>query len=158
VDKPDFLIASLMEEDRLLHDLLQTCSAEQKEQLGRGGALTVKETLGHLAFWDSFAVRFFLARLDTSGSRIEPPLDFDQRSRQELERVRALPYPEILDLYRRATRDLVGFLRGHWHLLSAKQRRDFLVPLKHRRHHRLLLAKAFAEGGREGPRKRAGHA
>jgi hypothetical protein len=41
---------------------------------------------------------------------------------------------------------LVRFLQNRWGDLSTKERQDFHVPLKHRRHHRLLLERALGLG------------
>lgn len=149
MDRPDTLIAALVEEDRLLRQLMDECPVSLRDVRGPGGTLSLKETLGHLAFWDTFAVGFFLSKLDASSEKPTPPVNFEQRSREELKRMHKLPFGEILDLYGGATQGLVDFLRGHWHELSPKQRGDFSVPLKHRRHHRLLLAKALAALGLE---------
>jgi len=73
--------------------------------------------------------------------------------------VRALPFEEVIELYHQATRELVGFLRIRWPDLSAKQRQDFQVPLKHRRHHRLLLERALQVSPEAEPlRQQEGHA
>jgi hypothetical protein len=143
MDSPEVLIASVLAEDRLLQRLLQQCAAEHRELRGPGGTLSFKETLGHLAFWDTFAVHFFLSKLSSVPGRPSFPADFEERSREELRRLRKLPFSEVLDSYQKATMALVEFLRGHWHELSAKERQDFDVPLRHRRHHRLLLDKAL---------------
>jgi hypothetical protein len=146
MEKPDTLIALFMEEDRMLRQLLALCPVEDREVRGSGGTLSLKETLGHLAFWDSFAVRFFEDKL-AGTDNASLPRDFEKQSREELKRLRKLPFDDVLESYQNSTRELIAFLQNRWHELSAKQRLDFHVPLKHRRHHRLLLSRALASEG-----------
>ena len=153
MDKPDTLIALLREEDRLMRQLLERCPPEDRETRGKGGTLSLKETLGHLAFWDTFAIQFFEARLAGADPH-ETPSEFERRSREELERLRELSFDQAHERYLRATGGLIAFLQAHWHELSPKQRQDFHVPLKHRRHHRLLLLRALG-GDEDGPGSRA---
>jgi len=143
MNRPDELISAIVEEDRLLLSRLEQCPDAFLEMRGSGGLLSFKDTLGHLAFWDSFAVRFFTRKLDSTVENDSPPLNFEQRNRQELQRVRQLSFTEVMKLYGKATRDLITFLNSRWHELSEKQRRDLFLPLKHRRHHRLLLEKTL---------------
>ncbi len=143
MEHPEELVAAIMEEDRLLRQRVTQCPEHLRETHGAGGSLSLKDTLGHLAFWDSYAVSFFTRKLDGPIENDAPPVNFEQRSREELRRVRTMPFPEVVELYGLATRDLVHFLRTRWHDLSEKQRLDFSLPLKHRRHHRLLLDKAL---------------
>jgi hypothetical protein len=159
MDKPDHLISALVEEDRLLRELLERFTPAQQEQAAAGGSLGVKETVAHLAFWDSFTVRFFRAKLDPEVEPVAPPVDFEGQNSEELQRLCKLSFAEIMDLYSKSTRELLVFLQGHWHQLSGKQRHDFALPLKHRRHHRLMLAEMLARQG-EGAdsRENAGHA
>ncbi len=148
MERPDTLIALFMEEDGLLRQLLARCKPEDREVRGSGGTLSLKETLGHLAFWDSFAVRFFEEKL--AGTDHSLPMDFEKQSREELKRLRKLPFDDVLASYQNSTRELIAFLQNRWQDLSPKQRLDFHVPLKHRRHHRLLLARALG-GESPGP-------
>lgn len=143
MDRPDTLIAAIMDEDRLLRERLDLSPRELREVKGSGGTLSLKDTLGHLAFWDSFAVQFFNRKLDGVDEGETRPVNFEQRNREELQRIRELPFDEVYLLYRSATRNLISFLRNRWHELSAQQRRDIRLPLKHRRHHRLLLDSAL---------------
>lgn len=143
MNRPDQLISAILEEDRLLRRRLEQCPEVLREVRESGGLLSFKDTLGHLAFWDSFAVRFFTRKLDGTVENDSPPLNFEQRNRQELKRVRQLSFAEVMKLYGEATRDLITFLNSRWHELSDKQRRDLHLPLKHRRHHRLLLEKTL---------------
>jgi len=144
MDQPEALIAALAEEDRRLREFLERCPIEWRERQGPSGALSLKETLGHLAFWDAFAVRFFEGKLAGQAIAAESDLDFEKRNTQELKRLRALAYEEALALYRDATLEMVRFLRARWRDLSDKERLDFQTPLRHRRHHRLLLERALA--------------
>jgi hypothetical protein len=143
MDRPDALIADIVEEDRLLRERLERCPATWRERPGSGGSLSFKDTLGHLAFWDSFAVQFFNRKLDGIGQEYAQPVNFEERNREEMRRIRQLPFAEVHELYQEATSNLISFLRNRWHDMSAQQRRDIRLPLKHRRHHRLLLENAF---------------
>jgi hypothetical protein len=143
MERPDHLVAAILEEDRLFRALLSRCPVAWREQRELVGALSLKETVGHLAFWDTFAVQFFSRKLDQAEQGPFTQRDFEQRNRDELQAMRELPYDDVVARYERATRLLLEFLRGRWHELSVKERRDFSLPLKHRRHHRLLLAKAL---------------
>ncbi len=158
MSNPRNIVATIVEEDRLLRDNLTRCPVRFREIPGPGGSLSFKETLGHLAFWDTFAVEFFTQKLDQSTPKPEPPDDFEQRSRQELQRVRKLSFDKVLAYYSEATSRLLDFLEDFWGDLSEKQRRDFLVPVKHRRHHRLKLARALLSWEKSPPRERVGEA
>ena len=143
MDGPSILITETRHEDELLRQLLTACSAEQLEGSLPGGSLNAKETLGHIAFWDRFAVEFFEQKLDTDTPTPQPPSNFDRLSNEELERIRSESYAEVLNHYEAATAGLIAFLRLFWGRLSSTQRLDFSVPLKHRRHHRILLERAL---------------
>jgi len=149
MERPDTLIAAILEEDRLLRERLDLCPDQLREVKGSGGTLSLKDTLGHLAFWDSFAVQFFNRKLDGVDAGQTRRVNFEQRNREELQRIRELPFDEVFALYRTATRNLISFLRNRWHELSVQQRRDIRLPLKHRRHHRLLLDSALPYYARE---------
>jgi len=155
MDRADALIAAIEEEDRLLCDQLARCPKTLREMRGSGNSLSFKDTLGHLAFWDSFAVQFFNQRLDGMVRDDSERINFEERNRQELKRIRDLPYAEVHELYRKATRDLQAFLRQRWHELSSKERRDIHLSLKHRRHHRVLLENAFQTYFSEGDAREA---
>ncbi len=139
MERLDRLVGAIQDEDRRLRELLQQIPPDRREKAGPGGTLSVKETLGHLAFWDSFAVLFFERKL--RGDRMDEGggIDFEQRNRQEIKRLRSLPWHDVLELYDDATLRLAQFLRAHWAELSDRERNDFTTPLRHRRHHRLLL-------------------
>lgn len=133
------LVDALKDEDRLLRKRLANCPRHLREARGPDGALSFKETLGHIAYWDSFTVEFFTAKLDVGSCEPQAPVDFEGRSREALREMAGLPFGEILARYLEATGALVEFLKDNWERLSARERRDFWVPLKHRRHHRISL-------------------
>ena len=151
------LIEAIHDEDRQLRAVLQECPARLLEgDLGES-ALNPKEVLGHLAYWDELALDFFktrvaraAAREENSGRRIaEPvyPVNFEERSREELARIRAESFAVVLRRYGEATATLIAFLNDQWEHLSQAERNDFRIPLKHRRHHRLLLIGALQNAG-----------
>ena len=160
MDRLGALIATIMEEDRRLREMLAARSCDLLEQPGPVGSMSAKEALGHLAFWDAYTVRFFEARL--AGRPAESGLDdFEERDRQERRLLRALPLAAVLETYRVATEGLIGFLRTRWRDLSDRERAELITPLRHRRHHRLLLERALAEipaRAAEPPREESGRA
>ena len=133
------LVDSIVEEDELLRNRLTECSATLREVRSPEGGLSFKETLGHIAFWDDFTVRFFAGKLDTGSLDPLPPLNFEERSLEALSQMRELPFGEVLARYLEATGYLIDFLKQNWSSLSEKEKHDFWVPLKHRRHHRISL-------------------
>ncbi|MFH1842564.1 MAG: hypothetical protein ABIF77_05105 [bacterium] len=143
MDRPDTLITALVDEDCLLRQLMAQWPPESRDVPGPGSNLSFKDTLGHLAFWDTFAVDFFTGKLGSSTEIPRQPVNFEEQSRLELERLRLLPFDEVLQFYSQATRGILDFLRENWAELSSRERLDFAVPLKHRRHHRLLLRKTL---------------
>ncbi len=161
MDRLEALIASVVEEDRRLRALVERLPPEARERAGPTGTMSAKETLGHLAFWDGFTVRFFEDRLSDrrTGSGLA---DFEARDRQERKRLRGRPFAEVLAIYDEATAHLVAFLREHWQALSDREHGDLLTPLRHRRHHRLLLERALeaapAAGVAPPPREETGRA
>jgi hypothetical protein len=142
MDRLEALIASIVEEDRRLRALVDRLSPEARKGEESAGTRSAKETLGHLAFWDGFTVRFFEDRLNDrrTGSGLA---DFEARDRQERKRLRGCPFAEVLTTYDEATTGLVAFLRDHWPDLSDREHADLITPLRHRRHHRLLLDRAL---------------
>ncbi len=144
MEKPDHLIAALADEDQRLNELIAGCPPERRERSGPGGMMGPKETIGHLAFWDSFAVAFFTRKLEGAVQR-ESGVDLERLNKQEMKQLRRRPWEDVLAAYRAATTDLVRFLRAHWRELSDDERAAFLTPLRHRRHHRLLLARSLRE-------------
>ena len=151
------LIEAIQDEDRQLRAVLQECPARLLEGDLPESALNPKEALGHLAFWEELAVEFFKSRIaraaargETSGRRVaEPvhPVNFEQRSRDELSRIRREPFAVIYRRYGETTATLIAFLNDQWENLSPAERSDFRIPLKHRRHHRLLLIGALQDAG-----------
>lgn len=108
---------------------------------GPDGSLSPKEMLAHVAFWDTFTVRFFADKLREEDPA--PPEDFTRQSEQAIHEAAKLPFGEVLARYGQATDELIDFLGRRWGELSARERRDFWVPLKHRRHHRRTLFQAL---------------
>ncbi len=161
MDRLEALIASIVEEDRCLRALVGRLAPEVRECAESTRMTNAKETLGHLAFWDGFTVRFFEDRLNNrrTGSGLA---DFEARDRQERKRLRGCPFAEVLATYDEATTGLVAFLRHHWQDLSDREHADLITPLRHRRHHRLLLDRALgaAPPPEAGPsaRKQSGQA
>lgn len=137
------LADALIDEDRRLRRRLASCPSGLREGRGPDGTLSFKETLGHIAFWDDFTVRFFTARLNPAQLLPVAPHDFDILSRQAIQDADRRPFGEVLAGYLEATAALVAFLSRSWDQLSAREQEDFWVPLKHRRHHRLALEQAM---------------
>ncbi len=152
------LADALIDEDRRLRRKLITCPPALRERRGPHGSLSLKEILGHIAFWDDFTVRFFTARLDPAQRSPDRPVDFDVLSRQAIAEARQRPFGEVLAGYLEATGALVGFIANHWDRLGEQEREDFWVPLKHRRHHRIELEQAMAELATGGPAEVAAEA
>jgi len=133
------LVDSIVEEDILLRNRLTECSPELREMRSPQDGLSFKETLGHIAFWDDFTIRFFQEKLDRTTLDPLPPVNFEERSRDALRKMAALPFGEGLARYLEATGTLIEFLQANWNALSEREKYDFWVPLKHRRHHRISL-------------------
>lgn len=139
----DVLVAAIREEDRLLRQCLTLLPRSDRDHPANASALSFKETLGHIAFWDEFTVQFFQCKLDAASRMLPPPVKFEERSREALARTRSLPFGEVLARYLETTGALIEFLEGHWRELTAQEKHDFWVPLKHRRHHRISLYETF---------------
>ena len=137
------LVDAIKDEDRLLRQCLTLLPREARDHPANAHALSLKETLGHIAFWDDFTVNFFQCKLDAASLMLPPPVRFEERSREELARTQALPFGEVLARYLESTGALIDFLEAHWHELSVQERHDFWVPLKHRRHHRISFCESF---------------
>ncbi|MCP4570883.1 MAG: hypothetical protein GY838_00900 [bacterium] len=133
------LIDGIVDEDRILRRRLAAVQPAMRDRRGPDGALSPKEMLAHVAFWDVFTVRFFEDKL--AGRDPAPPDDFARRSEQAIHEAERLSFAEVEAHYYEATDQLVAFVQGHWAELSAREQRDFWVPLKHRRHHRVALFK-----------------
>ena len=156
----DTLIAAYADEDRRLRELAGRFPVAYRDVPPETGKLGLKQTLGHLAFWDGFTVEFFRARLECGDAPPVSLAEIEQRNRAELDRIYDMPYERVLELYISATNDILAFLRAHWDGLPEEERPNFNIPLKHRRHHRRLLQKALAafapELAGEAARERAG--
>ena len=139
----DALIKAIKEEDRLLRQYLTLLPRHARDEPGPEGALSFKETLGHIAFWDDFTVEFFQCKLDRTACELPPPVSFEERSRQAMRRLGPMPFGEVLARYLESTGALIAFLVAHWDKLTEREKHDFWVPLKHRRHHRIGLAQAL---------------
>ena len=133
------LADALLDEDRVLRRRLASVPPELLGSRGPDDGLSFQETLGHIAFWDDFTVRFFTTKLDSGGDPPSPPADFARVSEEAVAEAASRPFTEVLALYLEATGALVGFISRHWERLTEKEQRDFWVPLKHRRHHRIAL-------------------
>ncbi len=138
------LADAIIDEDRQLRRMLASCPAALREARGPDGALSFKETLGHIAFWDDFTLRFFGARLDPARRDPAAAHDLESLSREALAATGRLPFGEVLAGYLETTGALVAFIGTQWDRLTEKEREDFWVPLKHRRHHRAELETALA--------------
>jgi hypothetical protein len=143
LDNLRILLEAIDKEDRLLRQRLTGCPAPLREMNGPEGSLSFKATLAHIAFWDDFTINFFTRKLDEGSCNLPAPVDFEERSAEALAAAAQLPFGEVLARYLEATGALTDFLRTNWDKLSDKQRNDFWVPLKHRRHHRIALFKAL---------------
>ncbi|MCB1182862.1 DinB family protein [bacterium] len=144
------LIEALKEEDRLLRAHLAHLPRSDRERPAPDGGLSLKDILGHIAFWDEFTVRFFECKLDATSMALPPPVRFEERSREALRRLRPLPFGEVLARYLEATEALLAFLAGSWDQLSEREKHDFWVPLKHRRVHRLRFERGWGQGSAAG--------
>ena len=134
------LIAAYAEEDRRLMELIAGFPVALRETVGRTHRLSLKQTIGHLAFWDDFAVAFYNARLHAGHPDSLTFAEFEKKNRHLLERLCAEDWEAVLASYRRATRELSAFLTEHWDDLADDVRDSFKIPLKHRRYHRRRLA------------------
>ena len=137
------LIDAIKEEDRLLRRYVTALPRAARDAPGVEGALSCKEALGHIAFWDDFTVEFFQCKLDKTSCKRPAPTSFEERSREEMRRLGPLPFGEVLARYLESTGALIAFLVAHWDELTEREKHDFWVPLKHRRHHRISLAHAL---------------
>ena len=141
------LIAAYADEDRRLLELVDRFPPSTREVRGSERRLSLKQTLGHLAFWDDYAVRFYDSRCHRGNPQPMEPGEFEDRNRQVLDLLSSDPFEDVLASYRSATRLLQSFLREHWQDLDDASRENFKIPLKHRRHHRRRLQELLAELG-----------
>lgn len=138
------LIAAFADEDRRLRELTLMYPPVFRDVPPQSGKLSLKQTLGHLAFWDRFTVNFFKSRINDAVVDAPSLGEIEDRNREELARIYDMPYEQVLELYVCATSDIQSFLSEHWMNLDETERSNFNIPLKHRRHHRRLLLKALA--------------
>ncbi len=136
------LTDALIDEDRRLRRRIAACPHALREGRGPDGALSCKETLGHIAFWDDYTVRHFSARLDPTEPPPAGPPDFEALSREALARTGRRSFSDVLATYLEVTGALVAFIANSWAHLEPGEREGLWVPLKHREHHRLELEKA----------------
>ena len=140
MEKLQTIVLAIIEEDRSLRQLMADFPRSALETIVREGSLSFKDTLGHLAFWDDFTCHFFRCKIDPGSYRVVPPADFEKSSQEAIDTMDKLPFGEVLARYLEATGAMLEFLDDHWKDLSAKERNDFWVPVKHRKQHRLDLA------------------
>ncbi len=156
---PETLIAAFVDEDRRMREVVRTFPIAYRDIPPENSKLSLKQTLGHLAFWDRYTVEFFDARCHKRNVDALTLSDFENRNRQELERLYDLPFEQVFDAYITATAELQHFLLEHWGDLDEADQANFNIPLKHRRHHRRLLLKAleiFAPDAAIAAREKAG--
>jgi len=137
------LTDALIDEDRRLRRRIAACPHALREGRGPDGTLSCKETLGHIAFWDDYAVRHFTARLDPTVPRPAGPPDFEALSRAAIARAERRTFGDVLARYLEVTGALVAFIANNWERLEPGERAGLWVPLEHRQHHRLALEKAI---------------
>ena len=133
------LVDAFTEEDRLLRHRLAECPRAFRERRGSDGALSFKETLAHIAFWEDFTVNFFARKTDRGSCTPAPPVEFEKLSREAMLEFSRLPFGEVLGRYLEAFGAMTGFIKAHWDDLTEREQHDFWIPLKHRRQHRLAL-------------------
>jgi hypothetical protein len=133
------LVDAFTEEDRLLRHRLAECPRAIRERQGPNGALSFKETLAHIAFWEDYTVNFFARKTDLGSCNPVPPVEFEELSREASLEFSRLPFGEVLGRYLEAFGAMTGFIKDHWEDLTERERHDFWIPLKHRRQHRLTL-------------------
>lgn len=139
LDSLQTLVEGIRREDAELRLLVGSIPRDQRDRRPQNGRLSVKDTLGHLAYWDDFTVHFFLSKVDPAACRVPPPKDFEMASCRAMATMADLPFGEVLARYLEATAAILDFLQEYWPRLTLKEREDFQIPLKHRRSHRLEL-------------------
>lgn len=141
------LVAAYAEENRRLLQLTTRFPLELRDVPGPDNRLSLKQTLGHLAFWDDYAVRFHVNRRAGESQQPLTMDEFEDRNRQVLELICNDPFEDVLATYREATRMISAFLTERWDELDDDERENFRIPLKHRRHHRRRLSKLLESLG-----------
>ena len=135
----DVLIEALVDEDRRLRGIARDCPAEFRDISAPGDGLGLKETLAHLTCWDEFTVEYFDS-ICRGGARIPSFSEFVASSHDLMRDICSAPFQDVLEKYRAATRSLIDLLRVHWETMTDEQHNNLFLPLRHRRHHRRLLA------------------
>jgi hypothetical protein len=141
------LIAAYADEDRRLTELVSGFPESLRDTCGRRHRLSLKQTIGHLAYWDDFAVDFYRARCSEENPEPLSFAEFEEQNRDLIEQLCAQDWETILSSYRRATRRLCAFLTERWDELDEGARDNFKIPLKHRRYHRRRLSELADELG-----------
>ncbi len=136
-----WLVDAIEDEDRLLRRQVTACPQKMRNVSGTDGALSLLETLAHIAYWDSFTVDFFTRKLDRGCLNPPPPLDFEEYNRQALDAAATWPFGEVLARYLESTGALTNFLDIHWDDLTPREQFDLRITLKHRKQHRISLEK-----------------
>lgn len=154
MDRWQDLADAVIDEDRRLRRLLMACPAGVREQPGPGGALSFKEALGHITFWDEATLAHLQGRADPARRPLAAPTDLDAQGREAVARARQRPFGEVLAGYLEVTGALVAFIAREWERLGPREREGLAIPLQHRRHHRQELAR-LRPGG-DGQAGRAG--
>jgi len=151
MDEAVMLIAAYAEEDRRLMELVDAFPVSARDHRGSDDQLSLKQTLGHIAFWDDYATRFYDTRCHHGAPEVLSPAEFEERNRQVLELLCNDPHEDVFTSYREATRMIAAFLREHWLDLDEASRENFKIPLKHRRHHRRRLRETLDDLGPNTP-------
>lgn len=122
---------------------MDTCPPSLHDCPGPDGSLSLKATLGHIAYWEDFTVTFFLCKLDRKSCLPPPPLDFERLSREATAALQERTFREVAECYFKTTNAILALLRDRWAELSHVDQQKLWVPLQHRRQHRLLLEKTL---------------
>ncbi len=138
------LIAAYAEEDRRLMELVESFPLSSRDVVPRHFKYSLKQTLGHLAFWDNHAIGHFEALCNRASVEAITIAEFEERHKHQLKELIAEPWAPVLESYRAITSALLKFLAEHWENLDEPSRENFKIPLKHRRYHRRKLGEMLA--------------
>ncbi|MFO7610283.1 MAG: hypothetical protein R6X35_14040 [Candidatus Krumholzibacteriia bacterium] len=141
------LADAVIDEDRRLRRLLTACPVAGREQPGPDGALSFKETLAHITFWDEAALVHLQGRADPARRTLAAPADLDAQGREAVARARQRPFGEVLAGYLEITGALVAFIAREWERLGPREREGLAIPLQHRRYHRQELERMLPDHG-----------
>ncbi len=139
----EILIAAYREEDARLRRLAAAFPLRRRREVPPGCQRSLTATLGHIAFWDGYAVDFYSRRLDGRETDTLTFQEFLARDAAEQQRWEQLPYRQALAAYTDTTRRLLDFLAARWEEMNPGLRDDFTIPLEHRRHHRKQLERGL---------------